>query len=186
MTARDTMIDGAIDLFARRGVAGTSLRDVVEHSGAPRGSIYHHFPGGKDELAAAAATRAGALTGELISKLGATGDPAAAVTGLVEIWCRRLERSDFEQSCPVAASALAADETPGARAAAGEAFDRWVGLLRDAFVRSGVPAEEAASRANLAVCTVEGAILVSRARRSVEPLRAAGRALARSWGASPA
>ncbi|WP_460792772.1 TetR/AcrR family transcriptional regulator [Nocardioides maradonensis] len=183
-SARETMIDGAIDLFARRGVAGTSLRDVVEHSGAPRGSIYHHFPGGKDELAAAAAARAGVLTDGLITKLASAGDPGAAVTELVEIWCRRLERSDFEQGCPVAASALAADETPAAREAAAAAFAGWSGLLREAFARSGVPLEEAEARANLAICAIEGALLVSRAQRSVEPLRSAGRSLVTMWGSA--
>ena len=84
--AREAMLDSAITLFRERGVAATSLRDVVAHSGAPRGSIYHHFPGGKAQLAEEATQRAGDFIGALLSRLVAGEDPDRAVGSFVDYW----------------------------------------------------------------------------------------------------
>lgn len=179
-TPRDAMVDSAIALFRERGVAATSLRDVVAHSRAPRGSIYHHFPGGKDELASEATRRAGDFIARLVEELVGTADPVAAVDLLVDHWSGVLLGSDFAAGCPVAAAALAPDDAAGARDAAGVAFGQWEGLLAQALRRRGTAPDEAADRAALVVSAIEGALLVSRARRTDEPLRAVGRELART------
>lgn len=176
---RDAMLDSAIVLFRERGVAATSLRDVVAHSGAPRGSIYHHFPGGKDELARDATRRAGDLIAGLIARLVEADDAGALVDLLVEHWSGVLLGSDFAATCPVAAAALAPDDTAEARAAAGVAFGQWEDLLAGALRERGVSPAEAADRAALVVAAIEGALLVSRARRTDAPLRAVGRELVR-------
>ncbi|TNM41247.1 TetR family transcriptional regulator [Nocardioides albidus] len=173
------MLDSAIVLFRERGVAATSLRDVVAHSGAPRGSIYHHFPGGKQELASEATRRAGDSIARLFTRLVASADPAAAVDRLVDHWSGVLLDSDFASTCPVAAAALAPDDTDGARVAAGVAFEQWEDLLAGALRERGATPGEAADRAALVVSAIEGALLVSRARRTDAPLRAVGRELVR-------
>lgn len=176
---RDAMLDSAIALFGSQGVSATSLRDVVAHSGAPRGSIYHHFPGGKAELAEDATRRAGDLMARLVTKVVDSADPVTAVEAMVDHWSGVLLGSDFATGCPVAAAALSADDTPAARDAAGVAFIAWERALAEALARRDVAAAEAADRAALIVSAIEGALLVSRARRTDAPLRAVGRELVR-------
>jgi len=177
VNARDAMIDSAIVLFRERGVAATSLRDVVEHAGAPRGSIYHHFPGGKAQLAEEATRRAGDFIGVVLDRLTEDADPERAVQRFVDYWRSALTSSDFGDGCPVAAAAVSGAETESARDAAGRAFTSWERSLADALRRRGVPAERAESLAGLTVSAVEGAIIVARARRTDEPLRYVGREL---------
>jgi AcrR family transcriptional regulator len=173
-TAREAMLDSAITLFRERGVAATSLRDVVAHSGAPRGSIYHHFPGGKAQLAEEATQRAGDFIGALLSRLVAGEDPDRAVGSFVDYWSSALASTDFRDGCPVAAAALSEDDTEAARAVAGTAFGQWEVALASALRDRGVPAERSESLANLVVCSIEGALIVARAQRSEEPLRRVG------------
>src|SRR5437868_9939475 len=94
--AGQKMIESAAVLFRERGVQGTSFADVLEHSGAPRGSIYHHFPGGKAQLAEETTRWAGdyIVRGTLAAL--AAGDPVAALAALRKDWARTLERSGFE------------------------------------------------------------------------------------------
>jgi len=168
-SSRDVMIDSAIMLFRQRGVAGTSMRDIVEHGNAPRGSIYHHFPGGKEELAREATQRAGDFIGSLLTTLS-EGDPAAAIAKFVGHWSSALTSADFHDGCPVAAAAVS-DE---ARAVAGAAFAGWEESLSSAIAARGVPPAKAASLATLAIASVEGALIMARAQRSDEPLRRVG------------
>lgn len=171
---RDAMIESAVVLFRQRGVADTSLRDVVEHSGVSRGSIYHHFPGGKEELALAATERGGDFMGELLKRLLEDADGERAVSAFVDYWTSAMTAAEFADGCPVAAAALSSDETASARLAAGRAFARWETLLADALARRGVPTARAATLATLAIASVEGALLMCRAQRSTEPLARVG------------
>lgn len=172
--SRDQMLDSAITLFRERGVAATSLRDVVAHSGAPRGSIYHHFPGGKAQLAEEATQRAGDFIGALLARLVTGDDPDRAVGRFVDYWSGALTSSDYRDGCPVAAAALSEDDTDAARAAAGVAFGQWESALSAALRERGLPAARSESLASLVVCSIEGALIVARARRSREPLRRVG------------
>lgn len=174
---REAMVDSAILLFRERGVAATSLRDVVAHSGAPRGSIYHHFPGGKAELAEAATRRAGDVVARLLGQLAAVDDPDRAIDLVVDHWGATLVASDFAEGCPVAAAALSPDDTTAARDAAGAAFAQWEESLATALTARGVPGDRSRSLAVLVVCAVEGALLVGRAQRSETALRMVGREL---------
>ncbi|WP_200954673.1 MULTISPECIES: TetR/AcrR family transcriptional regulator [unclassified Nocardioides] len=176
---RDAMLDSAIALFRERGVAATSLRDVVAHSGAPRGSIYHHFPGGKAELAHDATRRAGDLMGRLVAGVVDSAEPVGAVETMIDHWSGVLLDSDFAAGCPIAAAALSGDDTAAARDAASGAFATWEQLLAEALAGRGLASGEAADRAALIVSAIEGALLVSRARRTDAPLRAVGRELVR-------
>ncbi|WP_054046125.1 TetR/AcrR family transcriptional regulator [Alloactinosynnema sp. L-07] len=175
---REAMIDSAVTLFRVRGVADTSLRDVVEHSGVSRGSIYHHFPGGKEELALAATERGGTFISGLLERL-LDDDAEKAIAAFVDYWTSALTAAGFQDGCPVAAAALSSDETASARTAAGVAFGRWESLLAEAIARRGVPAARAASLATLAIAGIEGALLICRAQGSTEPLARVGAELRR-------
>ena len=177
MSTRDAMITSAAALFRERGVAATSLRDVVDHARAPRGSIYHHFPGGKAELAEAATGMAGSFIEGLLTDLLANGDPAAAITKFVDYWKQALTRQDFVDGCPVAAAAVSSDETAAARDRAGRAFTRWQDQVAAALIARGLAPDAAADRAGLAVAATEGALIVARAQRSTEPLDRVARQL---------
>ncbi len=168
--ARQRMIISAALLMRERGVEATSFSDVLAHSGAPRGSIYHHFPGGKAQLVEEA-TRYGGdfIAGGLAAAL-AENDPAAALHGFCQIWLEVLRESDFAAGCPVVAATLEGDRSPAARDAAAAAFERWEELLIEAFERHGIAAARAASLATLAIAAIEGAIVVARAQRSSTPL----------------
>src|ERR1041385_219772 len=100
---RQKMIVSQALLQRERGVAGTALPDVLEHSGAPRGSIYHHFPNGRAQLAEEdAAGAAGFITKRLQQSL-ADGDPIAALDRFTADWLTVLQDTEFSAGCPVVA-----------------------------------------------------------------------------------
>lgn len=167
---REDMIESAVTLFRERGVEGTSFSDVLERSGAPRGSLYHWFPGGKAQLAEEATRYAGEVIAAGLARALDEKDPAAAVRGFARVYRRILRESEFGAGCPIVAATLEGDRSPGARDAAGAAFSRWRELLADAFGRHGLSPARAASLATLAVAAIEGGIVLARAERSVEPL----------------
>ncbi|HSV39898.1 MAG TPA: TetR/AcrR family transcriptional regulator [Nocardioidaceae bacterium] len=171
-STREAMLDSAITLFRQRGVAATSMRDIVEHGQAPRGSIYHHFPGGKEELAREATQRAGDFIGSLLT--GLANDPAEAIEKFIGFWRGALASADFLDGCPIASGALS-DE---ARDVAGAAFTSWEETLAAHIESKGVPVDRAESLATLAIASVEGALIMARAQRSDEPLRRVGQELA--------
>src|SRR4051795_7175660 len=104
--ARQKMIESAAVLFRERGVLGTSFTDVLERSGAPRGSIYHHFQGGKTQLAEEATRWAGEfIVAGTVAALG-EGDPLAAIDPFRRQWTRILRRSDFTAGCVIVAATL--------------------------------------------------------------------------------
>ena len=168
--SRTRMIASAAELFREQGYSATGFRDVVEHSGAPRGSIYHHFPGGKAQLAQEVVQLASDVTARRIERAAADGDPQAMLDAFADGWRRQLERSDFRAGRPVVAVAVAADATPAGAAAAAAAFERWETLFAQTLRRSGIPRARAGRIATLTVAAMEGAVIQCRAARSVTPL----------------
>jgi AcrR family transcriptional regulator len=174
-SARDRMIRSAALLIRERGVEGTSLSDVLEHSRAPRGSIYHHFPGGKAQLVEEATRYAGEFVGAALAQALANDDLPGAVDGFVAYWRATLRDSDFAAGCPVMAATLEGEAVAGARDAAGAAFARWQELVASMLVRNGIDDDRAQSLATLVVSAVEGAVVLARAQRTTAPLeRVAG------------
>jgi AcrR family transcriptional regulator len=168
--AREQMIRSTTALVRERGVEATALSDVLEHSGAPRGSIYHHFPGGKAQLVEEATRAAGGAFAEgMVAALDA-GDPLAALRAFADLWLATLRESDYGAGCPIVAVAVEGDRMPGARAAAGDAFAAWQRGLAGALARRGITEERAASLAALAVAAIEGGVILARAQCSPEPL----------------
>ena len=168
--ARQKMIESAAVLFSERGVQGTSLTDVLTHSGAPRGSVYHHFGGGKTELVEEATRWAGEFTIAGAVAAVQRSDPVAAVGSFRRYWSNILRASDFEGGCPIAWAALEGSHEPAARDIAGEVFADWQTVIADALRRRGVAAARTRSIATLLLASLEGAIVLCRAQRSLRPL----------------
>jgi AcrR family transcriptional regulator len=175
--SRDRMIQSAALLFRENGYSGTGFRDVIEHSGAPRGSIYHHFPGGKEQLAAETMAWAAGVIERRIARAARSGDPIAALGIFVDSWREVLEDSNFRAGCPVVAVAAEADAGSAATDAAAAAFTRWQDLIGRSLLDAGVSRTDARRLATTVVAAIEGAILLCRVRRDIRPLRDVHRAL---------
>jgi TetR/AcrR family transcriptional repressor of lmrAB and yxaGH operons len=172
-TTRDRVVAVAAELFRARGVTGTGLMTILERAKAPRGSLYHHFPGGKDELVLEALRfEAARIHTDLRAVLPVCEDESAAIHAFVEGLARSLERSEFRLGCPVSTAALElAAESEAVRAVCAEAYDVWQQLLCDRLGEFGYAPGAAASRAELILATVEGGMLLARARRDADVLR---------------
>jgi TetR/AcrR family transcriptional repressor of lmrAB and yxaGH operons len=167
---RDRLIDNAIAMLQERGVHATGLSDLLRRSAAARNSIYQHFPGGKTELMVVAVDTAGADTAARIDELSAGNDAVGVLRGMIAGWVEEMERNDFGTGCPIAAAALAGADEPSITAAAARAFP----LLRDRvsapLIAAGYDRSSAESLTSFAVSAIEGALLQSRAQRSIAPL----------------
>jgi AcrR family transcriptional regulator len=168
--ARDQMVRSAIVLLAQHGYQATSFGAVLEHSKAPRGSIYHHFPGGKDELIAAAVDRAGANAISLLDGLSGRS-PLEVVEAFLAMWRAVLERSDFGAGCSVLAVAVSAD-SGGLVERAGSVFRAWSARLAELFVAGGRDPAPARALATLVIAASEGAVVLARAERDLAPFEA--------------
>ena len=167
---RDRMVDGAMALLAQRGLQATSFSEVLASTGAPRGSLYHHFPGGKDQLVGEAVARAGGvLTGAMAAVAGQPAD--AVVARFLAIWRAVLTRSDCTAGCAVLAVTVATD-SPDLLAQATEVFRSWLARLTEWLVQGGLPAAEARRFAVLMIAAAEGAVVLSRADHSLAPFEA--------------
>jgi AcrR family transcriptional regulator len=163
------MIWSAALLMRKHGVDGTSFSDVLTHSGAPRGSIYHHFPRGKAQLIEEATRYAGDFTAAGLAAALAEDDPVSAISSFSSGWAKVLRSSDFGAGCPVVAASLEGERTPSVREAAGAAFTRWEDILAEGLAPH-TGDDRARSLAMLVITSIEGAVVVSRAQRSAEPL----------------
>ena len=170
---RDRLLYGAGRLLAERGYAGMELRDVAERGEAPRGSIYHHFPGGKVQLAAEAAELDGVRIRTGIERSLAERGLKQTLVMFGEIFRRRSAEDPGLIGCPVAAAALARPEDPALADAATAAFESWEGAIAAALEREGVAPERAAVFAGMVISTVEGALVRARAAGDHAPLDSA-------------
>lgn len=168
---RQRMIESAAVLVRERGVEATSFSDVLAHSGAPRGSIYHHFPGGKAQLIEEATRYAGTFIAASAARAREEGGGPLASLDLQErFWKSVLGKSGFSAGCPIVAGALEGARTPGARDAAADVFRAWQEGFADSLISDGVEAERARSLAATVISAIEGAVVLCRAQRTMEPL----------------
>jgi TetR/AcrR family transcriptional regulator, lmrAB and yxaGH operons repressor len=178
----------AARLFQRHGYQAVGFRRIVEESGAPRGSIYHHFPGGKEQLAVEAVALSGDALVRTIEQVAAEAqDVAGLLEGLADVMSGWLETSAFEGGCPVATVALECAPTIEAiTVACREVFRRYVEVLRVRLVEEGWDDDEARDLATTIVAAVEGSLLIARVEQDTTPLRAVLRDLARRVDGPPA
>ena len=170
MGVRDRLIDGAVDLMRRNGVAGTGIAQLLQCSGVSRRSIYLNFPSGKSELIAQATRSAGNAFSAVMRSVIASSDLSTCLTTFPALWRETVIASDFTAGCPVVAAALGRAEAPEAADAAGEAFTEWESILTERLCDEGISAEEALCLATTIVAAVEGAVIICLATRSPAPL----------------
>ncbi|ORB67273.1 TetR/AcrR family transcriptional regulator [Mycobacterium scrofulaceum] len=167
---RERMVISAALLIRERGAHATAIADVLQHSGAPRGSAYHYFPGGRTQLLCEAVEYAGEHVAAVIAD--AESGPGLIDT-LIDTYRRQLLDTDFRAGCPVVAVSVEAGEeermAPVVERAA-SVFDRWNDLIAQRFVADGIPRERAGDLAMLATTALEGAIVLARVRRDLAPL----------------
>jgi AcrR family transcriptional regulator len=167
---RQRMIQSAAMLMRERGVDATSFSEVIARSGAPRGSIYHHFPGGKEQLIEEATRWAGRFIASWQRNVLESSGPLGAVDSAAKLWKQLLVESDFSGGCPIVAATVSSDAISAAKDAAAEAFRGWQRPIADALAGEGVEAGRAEALGTLFVGAFEGAVILARADRSVAPV----------------
>jgi len=168
---RARMVTSAALLLREHGVAGTSVAKVLEHSHGPRGSVGFHFPGGRAELLVGALELAGSLVTSTLRQTAEHGaGPAEVFTGICEHYKHQLTSSDFAAGCPVGAAAQEAYRDPALGPVVATIVDDWQAALTDVLINVGHQPAEAADLAMLCICSLEGAITMSRVKRSTDPL----------------
>ena len=177
LNSRDRILRTGESLFGKQGYSGTGLKELSSVAAAPWGSIYHFFPGGKEELGIAVLDYASDLYGERISgAFERCENPAAAVDAIFRAQVKRLEGSDYRNGCPAAAVTVDAGSTSEPlRAACASTFARWLDCYAKGFRNAGAPKAEARALAAFVLSALGGAILLSRASKSPVPLREAGK-----------
>jgi TetR/AcrR family transcriptional repressor of lmrAB and yxaGH operons len=168
---KQRMIDSAVALLRERGAAGVTVESVLARSGAPRGSVYHHFPGGRSELILAAARRAGDYVAAMIDESVADNDPHAALDRFAQFWKHALTATGYLAGCPIVALAVDShQDPPEAAKLVRDIFTRWHLGLESLLAAHGFPAERARRLAILVVSAIEGAVILCRTHRDTGPL----------------
>jgi TetR/AcrR family transcriptional regulator, lmrAB and yxaGH operons repressor len=177
--SKEKTLAAAALLFRRQGFHGTALHDVLAAAGSPRGSLYFHFPGGKEQIGEAALDLAGeAVRSRIEQAAEASPNAETFLTGIARAMAADLEQSDFCNGCPIATTALeTAAQSDVLRAAARRAFQSWEQEVARGLTRFGAKPDDAAISATTILSQIEGALLLARTYRSVEPLRRAEAAI---------
>jgi AcrR family transcriptional regulator len=178
---RDRFLASTNELFRRQGYNGTSIKQVTDAASATTGSLYHFFPGGKDQLAAAVIASSGAAYEELFVMIGtAAGDPASAVTQFFEGAAAVLEEGDFIDICPIGTIAReVASTNDQLRLATDQVFDSWTTAAAILFEDAGLASDASRELATTVLAALEGGFMLARAKRDAEVLRAIGRSIRR-------
>jgi AcrR family transcriptional regulator len=170
---RERMVFAAAQLIRRGGVGSAGMREVAARAEAPRGSLQHYFPGGKEQAVAWAGRYAGRRIDRFLTDLAERAEPTpgALFAAMAQQWIDEFEAEGFHTGCPVAAVTVdSAAATPSAREAAASAFTAWTTPLTSALTGLDVPVDRAPALATLMISALEGAILLSRAHESTDPL----------------
>jgi AcrR family transcriptional regulator len=175
-TTKDRIIDSSAELFRRQGYTGTGVKQIVASASAPFGSVYHFFPGGKEQLGAEVIRSSGQLYLELFATIAAGApDVVSAVADFFAGAAETLEESGYADACPIATVALeVASTSEPLREATAEVFESWIESATQYFAAAGISPREARTLAFTTLCLLEGAFVFCRSLRSTEPLRIAG------------
>lgn len=179
-STRAAILTATAELMRRRGYAAVGMKDIVAASGAPIGSLYHHFRGGKQQIAREALVDAGTAYGLLIpTVVDRYDDLGEAVHGVFTQAAEDMAATGFANMCPVGTvAAETADTVEDLRTAAAEVFRGWFDGGAAYFAGRGVDPSTARDVTTALVAALEGAFILARTLRDVEPLLAAGRVLA--------
>ncbi len=169
---KENLVQTAMRLFRRQGYASTGLQQILAESGAPRGSLYHYFPQGKEALGEAAVHTASALIGDMLRELAARHRaPRAFLRAYCKVMAGWMEDSGFGSGCPIATTLLeTTPQSPSITAAGVRAIDGWIEIIAGVLADDGVERGEARTRAQLIIAAMEGALIVARVRRSTRPI----------------
>ncbi len=177
---RERILDTTARLFRRYGYNGTGIKEIVEQANAPFGSIYHHFPGGKEQIGDEVIRRAGAMYFDLVTAVyDAAPDPVSAVGDVFRGAAAVLAATDYVDACPIETVALeVASSNDTLLQATADVFESWITGATERFVAGGVPADHARPLAIALIAALEGAFVLSRAMRTTEALEVTGKAVA--------
>ncbi len=169
---RERIVQTAVRLFRRQGYASTGVQQILDVSGAPKGSLYHYFPGGKEAIGEAAVVRAGELVRETLQELAeARPSPRAFLRGYCGVMADWMEESGFRSGCPLATTVLeTTPASPAIQAAGLAAIDSWIDVIASVYRRAGTPARRARMQAQLVIASVEGGLILARLNQSKKPL----------------
>lgn len=179
-STRESILTAAAELMRHKGYGAVGMKDIVTAAGAPIGSLYHHFPGGKLQIAREALVNAGTAYGLLIPTLiNPHTDLAAAVESVFAQAAEDMAATGFANMCPVASvAAETADTVEELRATSAEVFNGWLDGGTAYFQARGLEPAAARDLTVALVGALEGAFVLARTLRSTEPLLVAGRTLA--------
>jgi TetR/AcrR family transcriptional repressor of lmrAB and yxaGH operons len=173
---RERLLAAGERLFRTQGYSGTGLKQLAQEAEAPWSSMYHFFPGGKQQLGAEVVRYAADRYAALLAKaFAAFSNPADAVAAIFKAEARILSESEFRNGCPVASVTLdVASTVDELRAPCAEAFDLWIGTIARGLAATGLVPKEARALASYVLSSLEGAIVLSRAEKRIAPLERAG------------
>jgi len=177
---KERILESSGELFRRQGYMGTGVKQILAEASAPFGSLYHHFPGGKEELGAETIRRSGRLYGLLVgSFMGLDVDVADGIESAFAGAAQTMVETDYADACPIATVALEVSSTSEPlRQACADVFAEWIHFATRRFKLAGIDAERSRELALIMLSALEGAFVLCRALRTTEPLQAAGAAVA--------
>jgi AcrR family transcriptional regulator len=177
---RARIVQRSAELFRRQGFAGTSVKQIVAEASAPFGSLYHFFPGGKEQLGEEVIRSSGAIYGRLLDAFFRPGeDPVAATRNFFAGAAATVRESDYADACPIATVALEVSSTSEPmRQACADVFQSWVDAATERLVETGLTRKRSRELAFSLIAALEGAFVLARALRSTEPIEVAGASMA--------
>jgi AcrR family transcriptional regulator len=183
---RTRILAASAELMRRHGYAGTGIKAILAASGTPYGSLYHHFPGGKEQVGVETVREGGRAYLALVESYFAPGVDVADATGrFFDDAAAFVESTAFVDACPIATIAgEIADTSEPMRAAAAEAFRSWMAVVEARLTDAGIDAARSEELAVELFCFIEGAFLLARTLRTAEPVRAVGRRAQQAVGAA--
>jgi AcrR family transcriptional regulator len=179
---RQRIVEHSAELFRLQGYNATGVKQIVEAAQAPFGSLYHFFPGGKEQLGAEAIRVSGALYEQLIPAVfDPAPDPVTGVRNFFAGAAEHLRETDYADACPIATVALeVSSSSETMRQACADVFESWIAAGAKRFEAAGAKPELARELTIAMLCALEGAFVLSRGLRSTEPLTIAGELMARA------
>ena len=177
INTKERIVDATVELFRRHGYTGTGMKQIVAAANAPFGSLYHHFPGGKEQLGVEVIQHSGEFYRHLFEGImDASTDVVAGVGNLFIGAAATLEATGYADACPIATVALeVASTNEPLRHATADVFASWINAAAARFAAAGIDNEESRQLAISTIGALEGAFILSRAMRTTEPVEIAGR-----------